>query len=496
LKHHWHNWPNHGNSKKQMAAFQPTQSGRLDFISQVWGDGNFALRNYQHESMVDPALRKLHQDGRDVGKTTEIEICMLHFALTQSGKECLLATQWQNNLAPTLERIIRTCQNHPQVAPRVRRITRSPFTRIEFVNGSLLMGKIAGNRGVNFQNTHVDFIAVDEAQNMLDCGWDELFPALNAGGMFYIYGVPNGLRNRYYQLSSDSGFKQYRWPSSLHPDFDEAKDEELARLYGGRDTPGYIHNVLGEHGSPAGSVFQFNHLERCVLPHSELYLQLTGDNPQSNDKLGRWLASMELADDRILLGMDVGYSQDPSVVSVWAVGGTDMDNWRLRSCGVLSMERIPYREQESILSRIMQQTSTEALACDRGGGGLAVLQSLAAGNSELASRITRAEDGELGVPFGGRLTLRQGGIETRHPIKRATTDLYVRLIQERRVRFGNGARLEQLAGHTYSLSPRGEVLYSKGNDHIIDADRAMLFELMSEKSNAGGSYYSPRLDEI
>jgi len=258
----WHRWPR----RRAASSWHPAPAGRPAFAAALLGGRGFILRDYQRGSLVDPAPRKLHQDGRDVGKTTEIELCLLHFALTRPGRECLLCAQWQHNLAPTAERLIALCRQHPLLAPRVRRITRSPFLRVEWDNGALLLGKIAGHRGVNFQNTHVDFIAVDEAQNMLDPGWDELFPALNAGGLLYVYGVPNGLRNRFYRLSRDESFAQYRWPSRLHPDFDDEKDNELARLYGGREAPGYVHNVLGEHGSPAGSVFTLARLEACFLP--------------------------------------------------------------------------------------------------------------------------------------------------------------------------------------------------------------------------------------
>ncbi len=35
-------------------------------------------------------------------------------------------------------------------------------------------------------------------------------------------------------------------------------------------------------------------------------------------------------------------------------------------------------------------------------------------------------------------------------------------------------RESQYAGHTYSAGMRGQVLFDKGNDHIIDADRCAL----------------------
>lgn len=490
LGDYWHDWPVASTSELPL---DPTPAGRLAFTQTLLGLRGFVLRDYQRASLLDPALRKLHRDGRDVGKTTEIELCLLHFALTHPGRECLLAAQWQHNLAPTTERLIALCRSHPLLSPRVARIVRSPFVRLQFDNGALLLAKIAGARGVNFQNTHVDAIAVDEAQNMLEPSWDELLPALNAGGWLYVYGVPNGLRNRFYQLSHDEAFSQYHWPSRLNPDFDEAKDAELARLYGGRMAPGYVHNVLGEHGSPAGSVFALAELEACLLPSPEPFLELSGESGDAQAQLSRWCASLEPGDARVLLGMDVGYSQDPSVLVVWAVEGRDVRDCRLRALGVLRMVRVPYRVQEAWVAAVMTTTAAESLASDRGGGGLALLQGLAQERPDLSRRLTRGPDGELGVPFGGVLTLGDG--PARLPMKRATTDLYARLIEERRIRFGDGPRLEELAAHTYTLSSRGEVLYSKGHDHILDADRAMLYSLLAGTQSKG--FFQPaRLDEV
>ncbi len=488
LGDYWHDWPR---PARTGVALDPAPAGRLALTEALYAARGFRLRDYQGTSLLDPHPRKLHQDGRDVGKTTEIELCLLHFALTHAGRECLLAAQWQHNLAPTAERLIALCRNHPLLSSRVRRIVRSPFIRVEFDNDALILAKIAGHRGVNFQNTHVDFIAVDEAQNMLDVCWDELFPALNAGGLLYVYGVPNGLRNRFYQLSQDAGFAQYRWPSRCNPDFDGAKDAELARLYGGRSAPGYIHNVLGEHGSPAGSVFTLADLEACLSPSLEPFLELAPETPEADGALARWCTALEPGDARVLLGMDVGYSQDPSVLVAWAVEGEDERDWRLRALGVLRMLHVPYRAQAEWVQRVLDAAGAEWLSCDRGGGGLPLLQGLLERDPAGAERIARGADGELGVPFGGNLP----GGGTRLPVKRATTDLYQRLLQERRVRFGDGPRMAELASHTYTLSPRGEVIYSKGHDHIIDADRALLYALLAAR---GGSVYSlpAHLDEI
>ena len=85
-----------------------------------------------------------------------------------------------------------------------------------------------------------------------------------------MYGVPNGRRDTFYRLTQDPEAKQYNWPSKLNPDFDEAKDRELIRLYGGKHSPGYIHRVLGQHGKPAYGVFDADAYAGCVDESLEL----------------------------------------------------------------------------------------------------------------------------------------------------------------------------------------------------------------------------------
>src|SRR5690606_29382770 len=143
-------------------------------------------------------------------------------------------------------------------APSIAEIKRTPSWMFRFTNGFVLWGRIAGPRGTNFQGMHVDWQIIDEAQEMTESAWAELLQALNGEGIRWVYGVPNGLRNTYYRMTQDQTAEQYNWPSSLNPVFTPAKDAELARLYGGRTSPGYIHRVLGQHGTPAHAVFHLD----------------------------------------------------------------------------------------------------------------------------------------------------------------------------------------------------------------------------------------------
>ena len=65
-----------GLSKEAIAVWQALQQ-RERFAAQVMQDPSgtpWQVRDYQRGSIESRALRKIHCDGRDVGKTAEIEI--------------------------------------------------------------------------------------------------------------------------------------------------------------------------------------------------------------------------------------------------------------------------------------------------------------------------------------------------------------------------------------------------------------------------------------
>ena len=215
---------------------------------------------YQRPSLESYSDRKVHCDGRDVGKTSEIESAAVCAALTGiPGKQMLVATQFEQHLFPLMHRIVRRFEQHPKLAETIVEIKRTPSWFLRFANGFTLWGRIAGPRGVNFQGMHVDFQLVDEAQELTDTSWGELYQALNGGGWRWVYGVPNGRRDTFYRMTKMPGVEQYNWPSTLNPAFTAKKDRELKRLYGGKGAPGYIHHVLGQHGTLVRGVFNFDY---------------------------------------------------------------------------------------------------------------------------------------------------------------------------------------------------------------------------------------------
>ena len=163
-----------------------------------------------------------------------------------------------------MERIIKVFETTELSRLLKKRPQRSPDYRIELINNHIIWGRIGGPNGQNFQGMHVKYQRVEEAQEMTKKSWLELLPGLNAGGYRYIYGVPNGVRNKYYEFTTDPSIKLFTWNRENNPGVTEADIKERAKDYGGKTSADYIHLVRGEHGTQRHATFDYDDYLACV----------------------------------------------------------------------------------------------------------------------------------------------------------------------------------------------------------------------------------------
>jgi len=423
-------------------------------------------------------LRKVHCDGRDVGKTAEIEIIAAWAMVARPDTEMLVATQCENHLFPLMNRLWRRFTTTPAFAPSLVELKRSPFWYFRFSNGFILWGRIAGPNGMNFQGMHVDWQLVDEAQNMTETAWGELYQALNASGRRWVYGVPNGLRNSFYRMTQMQDAERYNWPSSLNPEFTPEKDAELALLYGGRSSPGYIHRVLGQHGAPAHAVFNLDDYLLCVdegLDFANIELGEEDDFEPDPGPKGNYY-----------LGCDLGYARDPSEFVVYQAAEPHFVNV-LR----VHLEGVNYAKQQHLIGRLDAAYDFQGIGIDCGNSGRAVAHNLMSRGETWCDKI-RAFD------FGAAIELEPlpDGSPNRRRVKEFMTELLERRMAERTIVFPRlPDREAQYASHTYSVGASGQILYTKGNDHIIDADRcAILRHYLDTHEQSGPVHLGVRLE--
>lgn len=415
-------------------------------------------RDYQVESLESYGFRKVHCDGRDVGKTSEIEIIAAWAMVACPNQEMLIATQCENHLFPVMHRLIRRFESTPELAPSLVEVKRSPSWYFRFSNGFTLWGRIAGPHGMNFQGMHVDWQIVDEAQEVTESAWAELFQALNGGGRRWVYGVPNGRRNTFHRMTQMHDAEQYNWASGLNPEFTKEKDAELVRLYGGRNAPAYIHRVLGQHGAPAHAVFQLDDYLACVDEGIEFHNVVLGEDDAFE-------TPTNVSPGHYYLGCDLGFSRDPSEFVVYRAEGPHLVNV-LRA----HLYGVNYAKQQSVIVALDAAYHFRTIGIDCGNNGRAVAHNLMAQDEAWCSKV-RALD------FGAAIDLDPfpDGTPRRRKLKPFMTELIERRMAEHTIVFPHlPDREAQYASHTYAVGVAGEIIYDKGDDHIIDADRCVL----------------------
>ena len=385
------------------------------------------------------------------------------------NREMLVATQCENHLYPLMKRIVDRLGSVPEFAGNIVEIRRSPAWHIRCANGFVLWGRMAGPRGMNFQGMHVDWQVVDEAQEMTETSWGELYQALNGGGRRWVYGVPNGKRETFHRMTLDGEAEQYNWPSTLNPDFDEGKDRELVRLYGGKNSPGYIHRVLGQHGAPTYGVFDMDGYAGCVDDGSDAVVV-------SLEEGDDFSVPTSVSEGEYYLGCDLGYSRDPSEYVVYQAEGPYWIH-RLR----VHLEGVNYARQEEVIAELDEAYGFVGIGIDCGNSGRAVAHRLMQRGEDWCEKVRAYE-------FGSSIDLAplpDGRVERRRIKEFMTELLQQRLMEGTMVLPRCPEREHQYASHTYSVGDSGRVVYEKGNDHIIDADRCALLRWYEETQYEG-----------
>lgn len=542
----------------------------------VEGNGDpYRVFDYQRPSARAWRQDVVHQDGAEVGKTREIVLLLLWghitaFGGTQVNPSSLVGAPQQIFLSEIIDAIERqvgvfkalqgdSFLKHAWLEPR-----RTPHTQLRFRCPNMrhpdrpglatIDFRPAGHDGEAFRGVHVTGLAlVDEAAKMKSkVQWTEFYRAMMPGCRLRAYSVPDGDRGtEYYRLATEArpdlpegqrGFRKFHWPKTVMPApfWSAERDAQFVKLYGGRDTPGYVRNVLGEWGDAENPVFRWDQLLPnivelpdyrvlklasdaaqdvlyCTASKVEMVVtdgKKSGREHQLGDlsvNLGEFLhgddetrraAFAELLapfvahfDGRGVYwaGADLGERNDPTEIVVSEdVGGELRDLLRVQAKG------LPYHAQSELIYQIDRAFGHRAgWGVDLGSAGTAVVKDL-----QNLDRFAEAHFDERLVGFHFQETVdcvdedgsllvdeaaseRQGtDVALRAPAKHWATQSIVARLQRRgyRLAFDTDV-LNDYTSHTAREGTKWPI-YSKKNDHTVDARRQqMLVKLRAANEN-------------
>ena len=507
--------PHHPPPKKEHWTRHDWDIYRALLNPAIWGQSHLKNRDgskriywgHQCDDLMCGDRNIVHQDGRDVGKTICLSTLVLHYAFITKGGCGLVAAPHQGHLDTVIDEVEFQLFDNPLLEQSLARnvkgnykIVRNPYYKFEFTNGTVIHFRPAGAYGECFRSLHVDRLWIDEAALIPEKAWKAIRQCVKRDGYIRAYSTPDGRRNTvYYRMTKSPRYTVFRWPSWENPNWTEAQAKELEEFYGGKETPGWLHEVAGEHGAPSFSVFNVERFHACRrdLPEYQFITisaeALEGCETEA-DYRERLDALMNLAplEGTYWVGGDLGYSNDPTEITIWEeremifhsgnVVTSEKNRGQIKPHLVTTqtvmrlvfrvrMERIAYPLISEAIGIIDRYFKPRGIGVDNGGNGGAVVQELST-----LDKYRELDLGErlLGVDFGSSTvtSVNEDGKPLKRPTKEYMTQLLVAAFQRRTILLPlQDVDLEdEFLTHTYMLN-NGRVKYSRGNDHIIDSAR-------------------------
>ncbi len=529
---------------------------------------------YQETSVRSWRQDVIHQDGAEVGKTREITALILwgqctSMGLTTQNPSMLVAAPQQTHL----DEIIMAIEAHVGVAegasggPALLREfwlkpKKHPHYLMRFKGPmctknqtGVVYFRPAGHDGEAFRGVHVsDMGLFDEAAKVKSkvC-WSEFHRALKPGCTRRYYSVPDGDNaTEFYRMTQEAvpelaegkeGLRLFHWPKTLMPApfWSAERDRHFVRLYGSRTAPGYIRNVLGEHGQQENPVWPWESLLANIhdLPdyraikltadpatqtmNVEVYgidLQQVDGRKHGQERhladMGIDLAPFESADTRrdavrkllrdyimppgtgvFWAGADLGYAKDPTEIFLHQqIGDQLRDVVRVHAKGV------SYDVQCDLIYCLDELLDfTPGWGVDFGNAGTAVVQMLQKLDDYARGHY---EDRLIGFQFASALDAvdeagdplteadpKTGAEKTvRLPAKELATNLMTARLQ--RYGYAWAYDTEVVNHHSNHTAREGarHRIFSKNDDHTIDARRVALLRKVFDDQVGGQSVFA------
>lgn len=274
--------------------------------------------DYQRESVRAWMQDVIHQDGAECGKTREIIALIAWAGCTAVGGR--VANPWSLVAAPQqthLDEIILALEEQFGVADGASQKTliqhfwlkpkKTPHTMHRFLapnperpdkpSIARTYYRPGGHDGEAFRGVHVGAFALfDEAAKVKNkIIFSEFWRAMKPGCRARVYSVPDGDRaSEYFRLTQQAvkglppgkkGWRLFRWQQTMKPGtwWNDEREAEMVRRFGGRNTPGYQRNVLGEHGQAENPVWPWGILLPNVVDLPEYRVIKLHADPEADN---------------------------------------------------------------------------------------------------------------------------------------------------------------------------------------------------------------------
>jgi hypothetical protein len=494
------------------AEFSWTDETSPDFV--------FRCYDYQYPWYRTRAKMQIDQCARAIGKSVGIQMRAWAFAFTNPGEEMLITAPEMIHLDPVTKNIedrimgARMSREFLKKSGNSNGIKHRPF-EAQFRNGATIKGRIPQKDGKGVKGMHPKKLEMDEAQDYPEPGWVELGETLKYGdedATWRSHGVSRGVRDRYYkQTQPESGWYVHRITAMHRPDWTPEERAAKAELYGSRDHPDYRRNILGLHGDASSALFVLTRLMQCVdqnqgsYYNSEEYHHVRINDEKLRDSAMPIEELLEFPSihkvyERVWIGMDVGMTNHPSEILVFAEeypqpknGGhkEDLPNMRLKCITRVHLERISSPDQRRVLEAMYEFYRPQAISMDRTGLGLPIYQEIMEVAPAGMRRVMRPYNFSEKIVVGYEEDKSktddnfwyeedEGPEEIKANVLEYSSDMLRSFVDQRKIMLPwDIDMIREFQGQTYvvaksSTDAYGKKQFNKGKFHALDAARMAL----------------------
>lgn len=365
-----------------LGSFLRSSEEQLDEGEDMW-----EYDNYQKKIILDESPYISVCTGRSTGKTVSMESKIVFNAVSNkyekaSMNEEVLVVQNKAQLEPVFLRLTQYFKRHWFLKFFIDRFSIN-FSEhlIKLLNGATIRCRIIGSTAdSNIIGLHIPCIFVDEAQVFSYVAWNSLQQCLTTwdpGFQLWLSGVPNGMREKnilYEADQLDTRWSRHNVTRLQSSRYTKEQHKTDLNQYGGTEGDDYIHLVLGEHGSPAFSVFdrklmRIENYDVTIAIMNNLMLEQHSGN--FNEILRAPDIPKSIDPELVCCSIDAGFSNDPTMIMILY---KFKDVWYIHAR--YELRRIKYPTQAKVIDWLDNIYGFNMLTLDAGHSGLALGQML------------------------------------------------------------------------------------------------------------------------
>lgn len=258
-------------SKKEAVGLFDSVSWAAEWIKLPDGSPWIA-RWYQEKMLRCTAMRRITRCGRRTGKTDALAVHILHYCFTNKNRRVLIVAPYKSQTEEIISRIRGFISTNTKLISSVARDVSSPFYELKFKNGSRIRGFSSGTKsgaeGVAIRGQDADRIYLDEADYLTDGDLKAIVAILNTHAHVELWAssTPSGRRAHFWRWCTKTpSYKEFYYPSSVLPFWDQVKDQIRADYIGNHDA--WVHEILAEFGEQTVGVFQHRYTDLAIAEY-------------------------------------------------------------------------------------------------------------------------------------------------------------------------------------------------------------------------------------